>query len=255
MLPLILQVNSNSKSGSEKASDQGSYSRGLMAGLTVAMVLVILNIIGLLVYHRRRYAKYLNPFHVHYTSKQPFGQSNIVWLNLDLEWSQTKRGFKPCWMWAGAHQIKLPSPLTFWVNPFPSRVINRTIFFCNALESHECTCCRLSFLYFHWLFPLLACETSSGSRSIYKPTRERVDSKGLCGRWRLPDGLLMWDVKEPTYYSKRVGRDVFRCCGCPLCCFFWIGASHRDKLMHLSPWTEMYKKNGYAMHCILICNP
>lgn len=45
-----------------------------MAGLTVAMVLVILNIFGLLVYHRRRYAKYLNPFYVHYSSQQPFGQ-------------------------------------------------------------------------------------------------------------------------------------------------------------------------------------
>lgn len=95
-LPLILQVNSNSKSGSDTSSDQGSYSRGLMAGLTVAMVLVILNIIGLLVYHRRRYAKYLNPFYVHYTSQQPFGQSNIAWLTFDLQWRQlTKRGFKP----------------------------------------------------------------------------------------------------------------------------------------------------------------
>ena len=46
-------------------------------------------------------------------------------------------------------------------------------------------CCLLSFLYFHWLFPLLARETSSGKRSIYKSTRERVDSKGLCGRCRL----------------------------------------------------------------------
>ena len=81
--------------------------------------------------------------------------------------------------------MELPSPLTSWVNPFPSRVINRTIFFCNALESHECAYCLLSFLYFHWLFPLSARETSSGNRSIYKSTRERVDSKGLCGRWRL----------------------------------------------------------------------
>ena len=48
---------------------------------------------------------------------------------------------------AGAHQMELPSPLISWVNPFPSRVINRTIFFCNALESHKCVCCLLSFLY------------------------------------------------------------------------------------------------------------
>ena len=94
----------------------------------------------------------------------------------------------------GAHQMELPSPLISWVNPFPSRVKNRTIFFCNALESHECACCVLSFLYFHWLFPLLARETSPGNRSIYKSTRERVDSKGLYARWRLH--LISWLPKK-----------------------------------------------------------
>ena len=78
-----------------------------------------------------------------------------------------------------------PSPLISWFNPFPSRFINRAIFFCYALESHECACCVLSFLYFHWLFPLSARATSSGKSSIYKSTRGRVDSKSLCGRWRL----------------------------------------------------------------------
>ena len=43
----------------------------------------------------------------------------------------------------------------------------------------------LSFLYFHWFFPLSARETSPGNRSIYKSTQERVDSKGLYGRCRL----------------------------------------------------------------------
>ena len=43
----------------------------------------------------------------------------------------------------------------------------------------------LLFLYFHWLSPLSARETFSGNSSIYKSTRERVNSKGLCGRWRL----------------------------------------------------------------------
>ena len=47
----------------------------------------------------------------------------------------------------------------------------------------------MSFLYFHWLFPLSARETSSGNRSIYKSTRKRVDSKGLYGRCKLL-GLL-----------------------------------------------------------------
>ena len=38
---------------------------------------------------------------------------------------------------------------------------------------------------FHWLFFLSARETSSGNRSMYKSTRDRVDSKGLYGRRRL----------------------------------------------------------------------
>ena len=87
---------------------------------------------------------------------------------------------------AGAHKMEPPSAMISWVNPFPSRFTNRTIFFRNALESHECTCCLLSFIYFLWLFPLLAHETSSGNRSIYKSSRERVDSKDWYGRWRLP---------------------------------------------------------------------
>ena len=53
------------------------------------------------------------------------------------------------------------------------------------LESHECACCLLSLLYFHWLFPLSAREISPMNLSIYKSTRERVDSKSLHGRWRL----------------------------------------------------------------------
>ena len=32
-------------------------------------------------------------------------------------------------VWSGAHQMEPPSPLISWVNPFPSRFINRTAFF------------------------------------------------------------------------------------------------------------------------------
>ena len=35
--------------------------------------------------------------------------------------------------------------------------------------------------------------------------------------------------------AMNVGREVSRCCGCPLCCSFRVGASHRDNLMHLPP--------------------
>ena len=103
----------------------------------------------------------------------------LSYLQLDVSFGPFKKT-EP-----GAHQMEHPSPLISWVNPFPSRVINRTIFVYNALESHECACCLLSFLNFHWPFPLSARETSPVNRSIYKSTRERVDCKGLCGRWRL----------------------------------------------------------------------
>ena len=32
--------------------------------------------------------------------------------------------------------------------------------------------------------------------------------------------------KSTLHHSKRVGREVSRCCGWPLCCSFWVGASH-----------------------------
>ena len=43
----------------------------------------------------------------------------------------------------------------------------------------------MSFRRCDWLFPPSAREFSPGNRSNYKSTRERVDSKGLYGRWRL----------------------------------------------------------------------
>ena len=86
----------------------------------------------------------------------------------------------------------------------------------------------------------------------------------------------MWDVKESTHFSKRVGREVSRCCACPLCCSFWVGASHRDNLKHLPPldinvqekWLCMYvtsnkpnfearfqsKQNGIAINWIAKLN-
>ena len=108
---------------------------------------------------------------------------------------------------------ELPSPLISWVNPFPSRVINRTIFFCNALELHECACCLLSFLYFHWLFPLSARKISPGNRSIYKSTRKRVDSKGLYGRRRLHH--LMGSCKKTFFQIVKLRHYLWEICTQP----------------------------------------
>ena len=43
----------------------------------------------------------------------------------------------------------------------------------------------VSFRRCDWLFPPSAREVPPGNRSNHKSTRERVDSKGLYGRWRL----------------------------------------------------------------------
>ena len=106
---------------------------------------------------------------------------------------------------SGAHQMEPLSPLISWVNPFPSGFINRTIFFCFALESHECACCLLSFLYFHWLFPLSACETSSGNSSIYKSIRERVTPRACVGDrgsiwWAPGKSNLLFYARHPVIF-------------------------------------------------------
>ena len=67
--------------------------------------------------------------------------------------------------WPGAHQMEPPSPLISSGNPFTSRFINRAIFFCNAVESHEWTCCLLFdlkqyYCHFSIFTGSSACETS-----------------------------------------------------------------------------------------------
>ena len=56
----------------------------------------------------------------------------------------------------------------------------------------------MSFRRCDWLFPPSAREVSAGNRSNYKSTRERVDSKGLYGRWRLH---LMGSCRFLTHFS------------------------------------------------------
>ena len=76
-----------------------------------------------------------------------------------------------------------PNPLISRVNPFPSRSINRTIVFCNALAA-----CCLTEDNATVISPFSLALSSISARNllreqfIYKSTRERVDSKGLYGR-------------------------------------------------------------------------
>ena len=79
--------------------------------------------------------------------------------------------------------------------------------------------------------------------------RFRPDSMSLCNLRFLffcRDHQFYLVVKTVYYLNRiesdkkvrakqRVGREVSRCCGCPLCFSIWVGAPHRDNLMHLFP--------------------
>ena len=87
----------------------------------------------------------------------------------------------------------------------------------------------LSFLYFHLLFSLSARETSSRNRSICKCTRERVDSKGLYGRWRLHrmgsrDTLKSWSTNRLVDYAYIIQHNF---CDWFTCLIFRISAVRR----------------------------
>ena len=87
---------------------------------------------------------------------------------------------------SGAHQTEPPSPLISWVNPFPSRFINRTACFPRKVSYFRES--RMSpWKKWSWMKSNSEARPSSspGNRSNYKSTLERVDSKGLYGRWRL----------------------------------------------------------------------
>ena len=83
----------------------------------------------------------------------------------------------------GAHQMQPPSPLIIsWFNLLPRRFIKRTIFFCNVLESHECTCCQL----------LMTVSSISAWNLLRKPFYLKIYSgKG----WH--QGLV-WEMKTPS---------------------------------------------------------
>ena len=81
-----------------------------------------------------------------------------------------------------------PYPLICRVNPFPSRFVNRTIFFCNALESHGCACyllfdvrqycCHFSIFigFFHY--------------KRAKPPQGIVLLINLLGKWLIPRACM-----------------------------------------------------------------
>ena len=65
----------------------------------------------------------------------------------------------------------------------------------------------MSFLYFHWLFPLSARETSPGNRSIYKSTRERGDSPRAC----MGDaGSISWVPVRTQFFCLVNGPKLFK---------------------------------------------
>lgn len=107
--------------------------------------------------------------------------------------------------WPGANQIEPPSPLISWVNSFPCRFINRAIFLCNAVESHEWTYCLVfdirqyyrSFLRFHWLFSVRNLLNEPFYLQIYSG---KGWLRNLVWETKTPsDALLGWPVKQVVF--------------------------------------------------------
>ena len=111
----------------------------------------------------------------------------------------------------GAHWTAPPSPLISWVNPFPSRFINRANFFCNALESHECACCLLFdvkqyYCHFSIFIGSFLCQRA-------KPRQGTVLfinllGKGLTPRDFMGDGGSIWWNPEDPCYKKKVTKSL-----------------------------------------------
>ena len=132
----------------------------------------------------------------HYTSKQRLSRDPQTILK---SLKNTER--------SGAQQMQSPSLLISWVNPFPSRFINRTIFFCNALESHECACCLLSFLYFHWLFLLYQrVKLPQGIVLFRNPL-----GKGLTPRDCMVDAGSIWWVSGTLEWGTFTAEQLLLC--------------------------------------------
>ena len=87
-----------------------------------------------------------------------------------------------------AHQMEPLFPLISWVNPFPSRFINRTILFCNALDSHECACWLLfdvnNTTVISLFSSILYQRTKPPQGTVLFINLLGVDSKGFYGRGR-----------------------------------------------------------------------
>ena len=89
----------------------------------------------------------------------------------------------------------------------------------------------VSFSRCDWLFPPSAREVSPGNRSNYKSTRERVDSKGLYGRWRLHLigswlASVFWDTSIQGTLNLVPEKSSHNLCICYLC---WRDTSFRGK--------------------------
>ena len=89
--------------------------------------------------------------------------------------------------------MESPSPLISWVNPFPCRFINRTIFLCDALELHECAWwvlfdARQYYCHFSISIGSFLYQRAKPPQGTVKSTRERVLSKEVES---LPDGVLV----------------------------------------------------------------
>ena len=134
--------------------------------------------------------------------------SSILWkttttTNKQTKWDQVEviSAASP----PGTHLMAPQSPLISWVNPFPSRFINRTIFFCNVLESHERAYCLLLDVRHYCHFSIFI---GSFLYQSAKPPQGAVLftnllGKGLTSRACMGDeGLIWWAPPPPPLLRK-----------------------------------------------------
>ena len=119
--------------------------------------------------------------------------------------------------------MERPTPLTSWVNPFPSRFINRAIFFRSAPESFECASCLLSFLYFHCLSSIyLRAKPSQGAVLFIS-----LLGKGLTPRACMVGGGSIWWTSAVFYWFLSILEGET--------CFSW-----RNFVVSVSPLLTIY---------------
>jgi len=132
------------------------------------------------------------------------------------------------------------SPLISWVNSFPSRFTNRTIFFCNALQSHECACWLLFDERQYYCYFSIFLGSSLYQRA--KPPKGTVLFINLLG-WGWLQGLV-WEMKPASDGLTTSSKDLsLSLCNFEYCCLLdeyiiMFSAQRNQKIISGNHWNR-----------------